>query len=114
MPHMKTIYLKTIASGAYMRIVENVRTRNNLGLIHQRKDGFWLWVKKEPSVTGALLYSAKERSSFQPHRNNPDSTPCGGSGYLGGRRFSDMAGAKSFLKKLHRSQPVKMACGRGA
>lgn len=98
---MKTICLQNIACGTYMRVADDCETRNNLGLIIERKrDGeFWLWVKEEPIASGAILYPAKDRSSFKPHKVNRGSTPCGGTGYLGGRKFSDLAGVKAYLRK---------------
>jgi hypothetical protein len=99
---MKRVCLQMIKSGGYTRIAENCKTPNNLGLIIERKrDGdFWLWVKKVPSASGAKLYSHKDCSSFRPHKNNPDSTPRGGTGYLGGRKFSDLAGVKAYLRNF--------------
>jgi len=68
-------------------------------IIERKRDGeFWLWVTKEPGALGAILYSAGDRSSFSPYVNNPDSTPRGGSGYLGGRKFSDLPGVKAYLR----------------
>jgi len=99
---MKTICLKEIACRLYTRVAEDCESRHNLGLITERKrDGeFWLWVKKVPSASGAKLYSPKDRSSFRPHKSKPDSTPRGGAGYLGGRKFSDLAGVKAYLRKF--------------
>lgn len=99
---MKKLCLQEIACGTYIRIAENCSTRKNLGLILElkRDSEFWLWVKKAPSPSGVILYQAKDRSSFKPYRNNPDSTPRGGSGYLGGRKFSDFAGVKTYLKTI--------------
>jgi hypothetical protein len=97
---MKKVCLKKIACGAYIRVAEHCKARNNIGLIQLRQDGVWLWVKKQPSGSGATLYSAKDRSSFKPHKGNLDSTPCGGTGYLGGRKFSDLPGVKNYLRKI--------------
>lgn len=97
---MNKICLKKIACGAYIRVAEHRKARNNIGLIQTREDGVWLWVKKQPSSSGATLYSAKDRSSFKPHKGNLGSTPCGGTGYLGGRKFSDLAGVKAYLRKM--------------
>ena len=98
---MNKICLKKIACGNYIRVAENCETRNNLGLIIEgKRDGeFWLWVKRIPSASGAILYPAKDRSSFKPHKGNRGSTPCGGTGYLGGRKFTDLAGVKTYLRK---------------
>lgn len=82
---MKTICLRSIASGVYTRVAEDCKTRRNIGLISKRDGEFWLWVKEEPSASGTVLYSAKDRSAFKPYESSPDSTPRGGSGYLGGR-----------------------------
>jgi hypothetical protein len=99
---MKRLCLQMIKSGGYTRVAENCKTPNNLGLIIERKrDGdFWLWVKKVPSASGAKLYSPEDRSSFKPYKNNPDSTSRGGTGYLGGRKFSSLAGVKAHLRKF--------------
>jgi hypothetical protein len=97
---MKQLCLTQIACGTYIRVAENCKTPNNLGLIIERKrDGeFWLWVKKVPSASGAKLYSATTRTTFKPYKNNHDSTPRGGTSYLGGRKFSDLAGVKAYLR----------------
>lgn len=99
---MKTICLQNIACDSYIRVAEDCETRNNLGLIIERKrDGeFWLWVKKAPSASGAILYPAKDRSSFKPHDSNPDSTPRGGTGYLGGRKFPSLKSVEAYLGKF--------------
>jgi hypothetical protein len=96
---MKQLCLTHIVCGTYIRVAENCKTPNNLGLIIERKrDGECsLWVKKEPSASGAKLYSATTRSTFKPHKNNPDSTPRGGSGYLGGRKFPTLKSLEAYL-----------------
>lgn len=94
------ICLKRNPPRKYIRVAEDCETRRNLGLICKSNGEFWLWVKKEPSESGAVLYSAKDRSAFKPYMNNPDSTPRGGSGYLGGRKFSDFTGVKVYLRKI--------------
>lgn len=97
---MKKICLKNIASGGYIRVAEDCKTHRNIGLISGRNGEFWLWVKEDPSASGAILYPAKDRPSFKPYKNSPDSTPRGGTGYLGGRKFSDLAGVKAYLRKI--------------
>lgn len=96
---MKTICLKGIASGAYIRVAEDCKSRRNIGLISECDGECWLWVKKEPSASGAVLYPAKNRSSFTPHASNPDSTPRGGTGYLGGRKFMSRKKVEAYLSK---------------
>ena len=97
---MKNICLKSIASGAYVRVAEDCKTHRNIGLISERDGDFWLWVKEEPSNFGAVLYSAKDRSFLKPYESNPDSTPRGGGGYLGGRKFGSMKSLESYLSGL--------------
>jgi len=96
---MKKICLKGIASGAYIRVAEDCESHRNIGLISERDGECWLWVKENPSVSGAILYSAKDRSSFTPHASNPDSTPRGGTGYLGGRKFTNRNNVEAYLSK---------------
>ena len=97
---MKAICLKSISSGGYIRVTEDCKKRNNLGLIYTRKDGVWLWVKEEPSDSGLTIYSSKDRPSFKPYKNNPSTTPRGGSGYLGGRKFSSLKSIEIYLGSL--------------
>jgi hypothetical protein len=97
---IKQLCLQKIRSGGYTRIAEDCKTRNNLGLISQSYGELWLWVKKEPSASGAKLYSSTSRSSFKRYKNNPDSTPRGGTSYLGGRNFSSLAGVKTYLRQF--------------
>ena len=91
--------LKHIKSGAYVRVAEDCKTRNNLGLISRSNGECWLWVKKDPSASGAILYPAKDRLSFTPHASNPDSTPRGGTGYLGGRKSTSRKNVEAYLSK---------------
>ena len=93
------ICLKKIRSAAYVRVAEDCRTRRNIGLISERDDEFRLWIKEDPSASGSILYPAKDRSSFTPHANNPDSTPRGGTGYLGGRKFMSRKKVEAYLSK---------------
>jgi len=96
---MKTICLKKIASGGYIRVAEDCKFHRNIGLISERDGEFWLWVKEDPSPSGATLYPAKDRSSFTPHASNPDSTPRGGTAYLGGRKFTSRKNVEAYLSK---------------
>ena len=97
---MKKICLKRNPPRTYIRVAEDCETWRNLGLICETIGEFWLWVKKEPSESGAVLYLAKDRSWFKPHKNNPDSTPRGGSGYLGGRKFPTLKSVEAYLSTL--------------
>ena len=100
MKNMKhNICIRQIKSGVYVRIAEDCKTRNNLGLISRSNGECWLWVKKEPSASGAVLYPAKDRSSVTPHASNPDWTPRGGTGYLGGRKFMSRKKVEAYLSK---------------
>lgn len=78
---------------------EDCKTHRNIGLISERNGDVWLWVKEDPSVAGAILYAAKDRSSFTPHASNPDSTPRGGTAYLGGRKFTSRKNVEAYLSK---------------
>ena len=97
---MKSIRLKNIGSGAYIRVAEDCKTHRNIGLISERDGEFWLWVKEDPSASGATLYSAKDRPSFKPYNNNHGSTPRGGTGYLGGRKFPSLKSVEAYLGKF--------------
>lgn len=81
-------------------MAEDCKTHRNIGLISERNGELWLWVKEDPSASGAMLYAAKDRPSFKPYKNNRGSTPRGGTGYLGGRKFSDLAGVRTYLKTI--------------
>jgi len=94
---VKTICLKSIASGGYIRVAEDCTTWRNLGLIQVHGIGATLWVKKAPSNSGAKLYSGTGSRLFTQHKSSPNSTPCGGTGYLGGRKFGSMKIMESYL-----------------
>jgi hypothetical protein len=97
---MKQLCLKQIACGAYIRVTEDCRTHKNLGLISHSTGECWLWVKREPTDSGAKLYFPKDRSSFRPHKSNADSTPRGGTGHLGGRKFQNLKSIENYLGKI--------------
>lgn len=96
---MKTFCLKKIASGGYIRVAEDCKSHRNIGLIIERDGELWLWVKENPSASGAILYPAKDSPSFTPHTGNPDSTPRGGTGYFGGRKFANRDNVEAYLSK---------------
>jgi hypothetical protein len=98
--NMEFIYLKETASGTYIRVMEDCITRKNLGLISRSRGEFWLWVKRDYSKSSVMLYLPKDRSAFSAYKKNLESTPCGGTGYLGGRKFSSLKSIEIYLGRL--------------
>lgn len=94
---MNKICLKEIACGNYIRVAEDCETWRNLGLIQVHGIEATLWVKKAPSNSGVKLYSGTGSRLFTQHKSNPDSTPCGGPGYLGGHKFPSMKSVEDYL-----------------
>ena len=97
---MMQLCLKPIKSGTYTRVIEECDSRYNLGLICDYQGATWLWLKCNPSPSGAVLYTAANQKSFKPYPGNPHSTPRGGTGYLGGRAFTNQKAIESYLKNL--------------